>query len=48
MDRRKSIICVHKPRSSSELSLAINRLKFEEIFYLQIRLIKEHTAKRKN
>ena len=39
MDRRKSIICVHKPRSYSELSLAINRLKFEEIFYNDYRTI---------
>ena len=46
MDRRKSIICVHKPRSSSELSLAINRLKFEEIFYLQIRLIKKNILRK--
>ena len=46
MERRKSIICIHRPRSSTELKLAINRLKFEEIFYLQIRLLKKNILRK--
>ena len=46
MGRRESIICIHKPRSSKELEFAVNRLKFEEIFYLQIRLIKKNILRK--
>ena len=46
MGRRKAIICLHKPRSSQELKHAIYRLKFEEIFYLQIRLIKKNILRK--
>ena len=46
MGRRKAIICIHKPRSSQELKHAIYRLKFEEIFYLQIRLIKKNILRK--
>ena len=42
MGRRESLISIHKPKSSSNLKEAVNRLKFEEIFYLQIRLIKKN------
>ena len=46
MGRRESIIGIHKPRSSKELEFAVNRLKFEEIFYLQIRLIKKNILRK--
>ena len=46
MGRRKAIMCIHKPRSSQELKHAIYRLKFEEIFYLQIRLIKKNILRK--
>ena len=42
LGRRESLIIIHKPRSLNELKKAIYRLKFEEIFYLQIRLIKKN------
>ena len=46
MGRRQALICIHKPRAISELKLAIERLKFEEIFYLQIRLIKKNITRK--
>ena len=46
MGRRQAIICVHKPRTLSELEQAVNRLKFEEIFYLQMRLIKKNILRK--
>jgi len=46
MGRRQALICIHKPRTISELKLAIERLKFEEIFYLQIRLIKKNITRK--
>jgi len=46
MGRRQAIICVHKPRTLSELEKAVNRLKFEEIFYLQMRLIKKNILRK--
>ena len=44
--RRQSLISIHKPRTSDDLKKAINRLKFEEIFYLQIRLIKKNITRK--
>ena len=40
--RREALIIIHKPRNLDELREAIYRLKFEEIFFLQIRLIKKN------
>ena len=40
--RREALIIIHKPRNLDELKKAIYRLKFEEIFFLQIRLIKKN------
>ena len=42
LGRRESLIIVHKPRNLIELKRAVYRLKFEEIFYLQLRLIKKN------
>ena len=44
--RRQAIICIHKPRTLSELKQAVNRLKFEEVFYLQMRLIKKNILRK--
>ena len=44
--RRQAIICVHKPRTLYELEKAVNRLKFEEIFYLQMRLFKKNILRK--
>jgi len=43
---RQAIMCIHKPRTYSELKKAINRLKFEEIFYLQMRLLKKNISRK--
>ncbi len=40
MDKRTAIVSIHFPRNSSHLSHAQNRLKFEELFFIQLRLIK--------
>ena len=40
--KREALIIIHKPRNLDELRKAIYRLKFEEIFFLQIRLIKKN------
>ena len=40
--RREALIIIHKPRNLDELRKAIYTLKFEEIFFLQIRLIKKN------
>ena len=44
--RREALIIIHKPRNLDELRKAIYRLKFEEIFFLQIRLIKKNINKK--
>ena len=44
--RRQAIILIHKPRTLSELKRAVNRLKFEEVFYLQMRLIKKNILRK--
>ena len=44
--RRQAIICIHKPRTLYELKRAVNRLKFEEVFYLQMRLIKKNILRK--
>ncbi len=46
MGRRQAIISIHKPRALSELKQAVKRLKFEEIFYLQMRLIKKNILRK--
>ena len=46
MGRRQAIISIHKPRTLSELKQAVKRLKFEEIFYLQMRLIKKNILRK--
>ena len=46
LKRRESLIIIHKPRSITELKKAVYRLKFEEIFYLQIRLIKRNISRK--
>jgi ATP-dependent DNA helicase RecG len=45
--RREALIIIHKPRNLDELKKAIYRLKFEEIFFLQIRLIKKILTEKK-
>ena len=39
LGKRDSLIAIHKPNSKNILNKAIIRLKFEEIFYLQLRFI---------
>ena len=46
LDRNSAYICIHNPQSSHDLNQSIFRLKFEEIFYLQIRLIKKNLIRK--
>ncbi len=46
LDRNSAYICIHNPQSSYDLNQSILRLKFEEIFYLQIRLIKKNLIRK--
>ena len=46
LDRNSAYISIHNPQSSKELNQSILRLKFEEIFYLQIRLIKKNLIRK--
>jgi ATP-dependent DNA helicase RecG len=40
IDKRQSLLNIHFPQSFELLSQAQNRLKFEELFYVQLRLLK--------
>ena len=46
LDRNSAYISIHNPQSSKVLNESILRLKFEEIFYLQIRLIKKNLIRK--
>lgn len=39
MDKRQALITIHNPRSNEELQRARERLKFEELFYLQLNIL---------
>lgn len=38
-DRYKALLDIHFPKSQNDLDLSRNRLKFEELFFLQLRLL---------
>jgi len=40
IERKTALIAIHFPRSHEQLAAAQSRLKFEELFYIQLRLIK--------
>jgi ATP-dependent DNA helicase RecG len=40
LSKKDSLFNIHEPRSHELLSLAQHRLKFEELFYIQLRLLK--------
>ena len=42
LDKNSAIINIHLPKSNQILSEAIKRLKFEELFYFQLQLIKKN------
>ncbi len=46
-EREVAFINIHQPKSYQELKKASFRLKFEEFFFLQLRLIKQKLAKEK-
>ena len=46
LDKNSAIINIHLPKSSQVLSKAIKRLKFEELFYLQLQLIKKNISRK--
>ena len=39
MDKRQALITIHNPRNAEELAKARERLKFEELFYLQLNIL---------
>lgn len=45
LSRRESWINVHLPSNEEKLSAALNRLKFEELFFVQLRLLKAKTVR---
>ena len=45
MDKKTAVVAMHFPRTSQQLLQAQNRMKFEELFFLQLRLIKLKIAK---
>ncbi|MEQ8583860.1 MAG: ATP-dependent DNA helicase RecG [Marinoscillum sp.] len=40
MDKKSALVQIHFPRNTQELQKAQYRLKFEELFYIQLRLLK--------
>lgn len=45
LDKKTAVVANHFPRNSQQLFQAQNRLKFEELFYVQLRLIKLKIAR---
>ncbi|MCM1348494.1 MAG: ATP-dependent DNA helicase RecG [Firmicutes bacterium] len=39
MDKRQALVAIHNPQSDAELQRARERLKFEELFYLQLNIL---------
>ena len=46
LDKNSAIINIHLPKSNQVLSEAIKRLKFEELFYFQLQLIKKNISRK--
>ncbi|MEM6734757.1 MAG: ATP-dependent DNA helicase RecG [Bacteroidota bacterium] len=47
MDRKTAVVAMHFPRTSQQLLEAQNRMKFEELFFVQLQLIKLKIARTK-
>lgn len=45
IDKKTAVVANHFPRNSNQLNQAQNRLKFEELFFVQLRLIKLKIAR---
>ncbi|MEM9337214.1 MAG: ATP-dependent DNA helicase RecG [Bacteroidota bacterium] len=45
MDKKTAVVTMHFPKSSQQLLQAQNRMKFEELFFVQLRLIKLKIAR---
>lgn len=45
IDKKTAVVAMHFPRTSQHLHQAQNRLKFEELFFVQLRLIKLKIAR---
>ena len=46
IDKNSAIINIHIPKSNDILAKAIRRLKFEELFYLQLQLFKKNISRK--
>ncbi|MEM0938448.1 MAG: ATP-dependent DNA helicase RecG [Bacteroidota bacterium] len=47
MDKKTAVVAMHFPRTSQQLLKAQNRMKFEELFFVQLQLIKLKIARTK-
>ena len=48
IDRRDALVNIHFPTDTQTLQRAINRLKFEEVFFLQLNLLQSHHKREKS
>jgi ATP-dependent DNA helicase RecG len=48
IDRRTALVNIHFPKDMQVLQLALNRLKFEEIFFMQLNLLQLHRKREKS
>jgi len=48
IDRRTALINIHFPKNTQLLQQAINRLKFEEIFFIQLNMLQLHQKREKS
>ena len=45
IDKKTAVVAMHFPRNAQQLTIAQNRMKFEELFFVQLRLIKLKIAR---
>ncbi|SNS46942.1 ATP-dependent DNA helicase RecG [Ekhidna lutea] len=45
IDKKTAVVAMHFPRNAQQLIIAQNRMKFEELFFVQLRLIKLKIAR---
>jgi ATP-dependent DNA helicase RecG len=48
IDRRTALINIHFPKNPQILQQSINRLKFEEVFFLQLNMLQSHHKREKS
>src|SRR5690606_41357250 len=48
MPRRQALVAIHFPETTQELQQAIRRLKFDELFFIQLKLLRTKMKDRKS